>query len=201
MEALHTRRSIRRYTDAPIDRVKIEQLLGAALCAPSAHNSQPWRFAVLTTSEAKARLAHAMAARFRAERLAGGAAPDQIEEEVERSISRITSAPVVIVACLTMADLPPADQPPSPDDKLVQAERTMAVQGVATAIQNLLLAAHAQGLGACWMCAPLFAPGEARAALDLPGDWEPQALVTLGYPAKPASPKTIQPLSTRVVFR
>jgi coenzyme F420-0:L-glutamate ligase/coenzyme F420-1:gamma-L-glutamate ligase len=195
METLHTRRSIRRYTDAPLDRAAIEQLLGAALCAPSAHNSQPWRFAVLITSEAKAQLAHAMAARFRAERLAGGAAPEQVEEEVGRSISRITSAPVVIVACLTMADLLPAD------DKLAQAEHTMAVQGVAAAIQNLLLAAHAQGLGACWMCAPLFAPDEARAALALPGDWEPQALVTLGHPAKPAGPKTVQPVSTRVIFR
>jgi F420 biosynthesis protein FbiB-like protein len=195
MDSLYTRRSIRRYADAPIERARIEQLLGAALYAPSAHNSQPWRFAVATTPEAKARLAHAMAVRFRVERLAGGAAPEQVEEEVGRSISRITSAPVVIVVCLTMADLLPAD------GKLAQAEHTMAVQGVAAAIQNLLLAAHAQGLGACWMCAPLFAPDEARAALDLPGDWEPQALVTLGYPAKPASPKTVQPLSTRVIFR
>ena len=58
----------------------------------------------------------------------------------------------------------------------------MAAQGVAMAIQNLLLTAHSLGLGACWMCAPLFCPDTVRAALDLPDDWEAQALITIGYP-------------------
>jgi nitroreductase len=59
----------------------------------------------------------------------------------------------------------------------------MAVQSVAMAVQNLLWAAHAEGLGACWMCAPLFCAEAVSAALDLPADWQPQALVTVGRPA------------------
>ncbi len=62
----------------------------------------------------------------------------------------------------------------------------MAVQSVALAAQNMLLMAHAEGLGACWMCAPLFCPDVVRAALALPADWEAQALLTLGYPAEAA---------------
>ncbi len=63
----------------------------------------------------------------------------------------------------------------------------MAVQSVALACQNLLLAAHAYGLGACWMCAPLFVPHVVRQVLELPAAWQPQALITLGYPAEEKS--------------
>jgi nitroreductase len=70
-----------------------------------------------------------------------------------------------------------------PDTRRKKAEYTMAVQSVAMAVQNLLLAAHAEGLGACWMCAPLFCPEAVREALALSEDWEAQAVITLGAPA------------------
>jgi nitroreductase len=76
----------------------------------------------------------------------------------------------------------------------------MAVQSVALACQNLLLAAHAHGLGACWMCAPLFVSGLVRETLDLPSHWQPQALLTLGYPAETKT-KDRAPLASRVLWR
>jgi nitroreductase len=76
----------------------------------------------------------------------------------------------------------------------------MAVQRVALACQNLLLAAHAHGLGACWMCAPLFAPALVQTTLDLPAHWQPQALLTLGYPAETKT-KDRAPLASRVLWR
>ena len=88
-----------------------------------------------------------------------------------------------------------------PDDKRNAAEHTMAVQSTALAAQNLLLAAHNEGLGACWICAPLFCPDVVVKTLDLPPGWEPQALITLGYPAAPARESTRQPLETRVIWR
>jgi F420 biosynthesis protein FbiB-like protein len=196
LDVIRARRSIRRYTDQPVNRALIETVLEVATHAPSAHNRQPWRFAVVTSPEAKARLASALGERWRADRLADGDAPDVVEADIARSHARITAAPVVILACLTMADMDGYS-----DTRRKSAERIMAVQSVAAAIQNLLLAAHAKGLGVCWMCAPLFAPEAARAALDLPDDWEPQALVTLGYPAEEAKPKVIERLSSRVVYR
>jgi len=66
--------------------------------------------------------------------------------------------------------------------------------------QNLLLAAHVLGLGACWLCAPLFCPDVVRDTLALPPDWQPQGLITAGYPAETRE-KTRAPLETRVVFR
>jgi nitroreductase len=76
----------------------------------------------------------------------------------------------------------------------------MAVQGTAMAVQNLLLAAHVAGLGACWMGAPLFCPDTVGETLDLPADWEPQALITLGWPAETRQ-KDRFPLSTRLIYR
>jgi F420 biosynthesis protein FbiB-like protein len=87
-----------------------------------------------------------------------------------------------------------------PDPARAQAEWTMAVQSVALACQNLLLAAEAHGVGACWMCAPLFVPELVRRVLELPGDWEPQALITLGYPAENKQ-KERAPLDSRVLWR
>jgi len=68
------------------------------------------------------------------------------------------------------------------------------------AVQNFLLAAHTAGLGACWMCAPLFCGSTVRKTLGLPTDWEPQALISLGWPAETRH-KSRFPLTTRVVYR
>ena len=178
VDAIRSRRSIRRYTEQPIPAEVIERLLTAATWSPSAHNRQPWRFAVLTAPEAKERLARAMGDRLRADRLADGDDPGAVARDADRSYARLTGVPVVIVVCLTMADMDSY-----PDTRRKKAEYTMAVQSVAMAVQNLLLAVHAEGLGACWMCAPLFCPDTVREAMGLPEDWEAQAVITLGYPA------------------
>jgi F420 biosynthesis protein FbiB-like protein len=189
-QAIHSRRSIRRYTAEPVPATRVEQLLTAATWAPSAHNRQPWRFAVIRSDSAKQTLAMAMGDRLRVDRLADGDPAQAVEADMARSRARITSAPIVIAVCLTMADMDVY-----PDTRRKKAEYLMATQSVAMAVQNLLLAAHAEGLGACWMCAPLFCPDVVQEALDLPDDWEPQALITLGYPAdagKPASRKQVE---------
>ncbi|MBM3526639.1 MAG: nitroreductase family protein [Alphaproteobacteria bacterium] len=171
------RRSIRRYRPVPLPPGTVERLTDAARFAPSAHNRQPWRFAVLNDAE-KARLADAMGARLRADRCADDDPADAIELDIARSRARIVSSPAVIAACFTLADM---DR--YPDARRMDAERTMAIQSTAMAVQNMLLLAHAEGLGACWVCAPLFCPDTVRAALALPDDWEPQALITFGHPA------------------
>jgi F420 biosynthesis protein FbiB-like protein len=194
-EAMRSRRSIRRYTAHPVPRALIEDLLESARWAPSAHNRQPWRFVVLTDSAARAQLAAAMAARLRADRLADGDSPEAVEADAARSQSRISAAPVVIGLCLTVAEM---DR--YPDERRARAEHLMAVQSVAMAAQNILLAAHANGLGACWLCAPLFCPDTVRETLNLPADWEPQALITLGYPADEGRPAVRREPGSSVIW-
>ena len=125
-----------------------------------------------------------------ADRRRDGDSEDVIEADVARSHARLTGAPVLVLVCLTMADM---DR--YADEQRSRAEYLLAVQGTAMAAQNLLLAAHAAGLGACWMCAPLFCPHTVASALCLARDWEPQAIITLGYPADCGKPFRRRPLS------
>jgi F420 biosynthesis protein FbiB-like protein len=188
------RRSIRRYDRAPIHADVLKRILAAARWAPSAHNRQPWRFAIVEPFSWKDRLARAMGDRLRRDRTADGDPAEAIEQDVARSYARITGAPVVIVVALDMSDMDRYR-----DDRQ-RAEHTMAVQSTAMATQNLLLAAHAEGLGACWMCAPLFCPDVVSEALALPAAWEPQAIITLGNPAGAGKLATRKPID-RLVWR
>lgn len=179
MNLIQTRRAIRRYSNQPITRSQIEKILNAGRWAPSAHNRQPWRIAVLTAQADKVKLANAMGERLRADRTADGDRPDVIEQDVARSYARITGAPVVFVVCMSMIDMDSY-----PDKRRSQNEWVMAVQSTAMAAQNIWLAAHSLGMAMCWLCAPLFVPALVRNVLDLPSDWEPLGLMTLGYPAE-----------------
>lgn len=188
LTALQSRRSVRRHRPEPIPPELLDRLLTAATWAPSAHNRQPWRFVVLTRPGRKAQLAAAMGRQLRADLAADNVPPAAIEQDAARAYQRISSAPALILLCLTMADMDSY-----PDQRRQQHEWLMAVQSVAMAGQNLLLAAHALGLGGCWLCAPLFCPEVVRQTLALPADWQPQGLVTLGYPAGVPT-KTRRPL-------
>jgi F420 biosynthesis protein FbiB-like protein len=118
-----------------------------------------------------------------------------IEKEVSRSYERLTLAPVLIVVCLSMVDMDVYN-----DERRNHNEYMMAVQSTAMAGQNILLAAQDSGLGAGWMCAPLFCPDVVQDALDLPDDWQAQGIISMGYPAQERE-KTREPLETRVLWR
>lgn len=194
-ELVRTRRSLRRYTDQPIPYELLKQLLEAANWAPSAHNRQPWRFAVTTTADVKHRLAAAMGEKLRQDLAADRLPPEMIEKDAARSYARITGAAALICLCLSMVDMDAY-----PDETRALNEHVMAIQSTAMAGQNLLLAAHAAGLGACWMCAPLFCPQVVKAELNLPADWQPQALITLGYPAE-VRQRERRPIEERTLWR
>lgn len=176
------RRSIRKYLPKPVQKEVILEVLMAAGCAPSAHNSQPWRFIILQDASVKRRLADAMAEAWAKDLQRDGikVESDKLTERVER----FATAPVLILACLTMGDLRKF-----PDSERQMCERDLAVQSFGAALQNLLLAAHAKGLGACWFCAPAFCKETVRKILKIPDAVEPQAFVAMGYPAeKPQVP-------------
>jgi F420 biosynthesis protein FbiB-like protein len=105
-----------------------------------------------------------------------GVAPEKIQAQIKRSKERVSSAPVVILLCLDMSEMDSY-----PDGKRQQAERTMAMQSVAAAGLQLLLAAHAEGLGGVWVCAPLLAQETIQVTLNLSETWEPQGMFFVGY--------------------
>jgi F420 biosynthesis protein FbiB-like protein len=189
------RRSIRRFLPKDVEATLLEKILTAAHWAPSAHNRQPWRFVVVQGEQNKRLLAEGMAARLAEDLRASGASEAAIAADTDRSRTRLVGAPVLIVMCLTLRDMDVY-----PDDHRQSLERIMAIQSTAMAAQNLMLAAAASGLGACWLCAPLFCPEIVRETLTLPGDLEPQGAIILGYPSEERT-RTREPLETRIIHR
>ena len=181
---IRSRQSVRRFLPDRVPQELLVRVLQTAAWAPSAHNRQPWRFVVLDSALPRERLAQAMGEDFRRDLQADGIPAEDIQVQVQRSRQRITEVPAAVLLCLETDEI---DR--YPDERRQHAEYLMAVQSVAMAGQNLLLAAHAEGLGGVWMCAPLFAQEAARGALNLPESWQPQALVLLGYPAKVPPPR------------
>jgi coenzyme F420-0:L-glutamate ligase/coenzyme F420-1:gamma-L-glutamate ligase len=196
LDWIESRRSIRRFDDRPVPRETLERILQTACSAPSAHNSQPWRFAVVLGGEARRSLADRMAEEFRADLRADGLNESEVESRLERAIDRLMRAPAAVVLCSTLSG-----GRRFADARRQQAEETMALQSASLAGGQLLLAAHAEGLGACWMCGPLFAPQAVRDALDLPADWEPQAVIALGWPAEKPTLPDRRPSDDTVVWR
>jgi coenzyme F420-0:L-glutamate ligase / coenzyme F420-1:gamma-L-glutamate ligase len=176
---LRSRRSVRAFKTDPVSPEIVERILETASWAPSSHNRQPWRFIVLQTQESKIRLAEGMGEEFRQDLSANGLDPETVERTVSRSRDRIVNAPLAVLLCLdpNTGDL-------YPDARRQQAEYLMGVQSTALAGGQLLLAAHAEGLGGVWVCAPLFAPDAVRASLNFPPEWQPQALLLFGFPAR-----------------
>lgn len=153
IDAIMTRRSVRRFTDEPVDDAAVTALLRAAMQAPSAANEQPWQFVVID------------------DRAALGAIP-----EFSPYARWAKDAPLGILVCADTRSLP---------------FQMFWVQDCSAALENLLLAAHALGLGGVWTgCCPLEdrVAGFARHC-RLPDGVVPVGFVVLGHPAERPAPQ------------
>ncbi len=149
LDAIHSRRSIRQFTDAPVTDEQVETLLRAAMAAPSAHNQQPWRFVVVRDAEQRARLAEATHYASPFGRAALG----------------------IVVLGDTRGNKAPG----------------YWVQDCAAAVENLLLAAQAIGLGAVWIGVhPTEANvGNVASIVGTPEGVVPFCMIAVGVPAAP----------------
>ncbi|MFC4778024.1 nitroreductase [Paenibacillus sp. GCM10023252] len=174
-EAIRTRRTIGRVKKDPVERAVIEKLLEAACWAPCHHHTEPWRFIVMT-GEGRAKLGEGYA-RVAMSEMAGST--DSLEERLLKEKGKAYRAPVVIAVICS----------PSSDAKVNRIEELAAAHA---ATQNLLLAAHADGLGAIWRSGdPMYHP-LMKETFGLQPQEEIVALVYLGYPelALPAGRRT-----------
>jgi len=158
LEAIRTRRSVRKYQDRPVSEELVRTLLEAAMNAPSARNGRPWQFVVIND-----RLLLSEVARINPNAQMAGHAP---------------------LAILVCGDL---RQEKAPGYWVVDC---------AAAVENILLAAHALGLGAVWT--GVYPRQERidglRRLAALPDDITPHSLVVLGHPAEqPASQERYEP--------
>ena len=169
-ECLLTRRSVRKYRTDPIPREVLERIMEAAVAAPSAINFQHWYFVVVRSPgemESLRNIMFRVVERFSpvlAERFRNH---PETQRETKHFLATLGGAPVCVLAFFLKDSYP---------------DRDGAMQSVSAAVENLLLAAWAEGLGSCWMSAPQrmgFGP-ELRERFA-PDKGEFVAAITLGY--------------------
>lgn len=143
----------------------------------------------------KTNLARAMEAEFARDLEKDGLSSEKIKKRLDRSRERMTNAPVVILLCVDMTEMDVY-----PDSKRRKAEYIIATQSAANAGMQLLLAAHAEGLGGVWVCSPMFAQEVIQVTLNISETWEPQALFLIGYSAETPVAKERKPVVEVVKF-
>lgn len=182
-DAIHRRRAVRRYLPRPVEREDIYRILDAANWAPSAMNLQQWEFLVVTVEKIRemGESFHAVVRAYAESRASPAAG-----EEFLRFALTYGGAPVVIVVLTYAADAP----------NMQKAN----LESASAAMENLLLAATALGLGTCWMTGPLQDERSLRTILGVPDDKEIVAVTPLGYPdeAPPARPRHDPDLERKV---
>ncbi len=145
-EGIYTRRSVRDFTDVPVEREKLQEILTAGSWAPSGLNNQPWRFVIISNSGKRRELAGLT------------------------RYSRVLEQAPVAIAVFT--------------DRSVMYNDTKDHQAIGACLQNMLLAAHAMGLGAVWLGEILNNAVAVRESLELSENYELMAVLAVGYPAR-----------------
>jgi nitroreductase len=183
-DVVHSQRAARAFAPDDVDDGTVARILTAATHAPSAENSQPFVFIVVRDPAVRAAIGAITARRWE-----GGAreleearlTPALLEEVEQGAMGGIAGAPVLIVVC--------------GDTRLTFAQTMDA--SVFPAVQNLLLAAHALGLGSTLTTLPVVGGDELSAALDLPPEVVPVAVVPLGHLTRPLGPPRRRPLTEK----
>ena len=181
-ELVRSQRACRSFTDDPVPDELVERVLEAATFAPSAENRQPWVFVVIRDPAIRDRIGELTRAAWDA----GGRAfaEHRLEASLLADVDRgatggISAAPVLVVVG---ADL----------ERCLEA--TVA-SSIFPAVQNLLLAAGALGLGSALTTLTTAHADELRALVALPDHVQPIAVVPLGHPTKPLAPPRREPVS------
>jgi coenzyme F420-0:L-glutamate ligase / coenzyme F420-1:gamma-L-glutamate ligase len=176
VELLGGRPTRRRFLPDPVDPAVVERAALAAGGVPFPHG-RPFRVVAVESGEGRKRYLSAMEAAWREDLARDGAPADVVERRVSGSWALLGGAPVLLVPCLE-----PGAARAHPDGRRRAAEASRLELTAGGALRTLLLALHAQGLGAAWVPSSLFCGEVAAAALDLPAGWRPLGSVAAGHP-------------------
>jgi nitroreductase len=192
---LFSRRSVRNFSDRPVGREVLERVMTAATSAPSPTNRQPWRFSVVTSHERIRQISEAIRARADEIKtiIRRGHHADDFGNYSDFFHEPIQNATVVIVPQYRqypdlIANLIASG---GEDPKKFHTAASMQAELCCTsaAVMALLLQAHVEGLGACWMAGPMIAKPEIVSMLEIREPYRMMGAIALGWPQKSEAPK------------
>ena len=197
-----TRRSIRKYTDEDIPVDEILDCIKTAVTAPSGCNSQCWKFVVVHNKDVLYRLGKAVVDQLDVVLTELAVADDENYLESKHLMVRFfTHAPVCVAVYMTKLDYYDKKMEAGylakgySHQAIMDSLSNPDILSIGAAIQNLLLAVHEKGYGACWMNEPVLAKEGISKILGLAPEEKLMSLIPIGHPAYTPRSKVYKPIS------